>query len=85
MTRRTKALRASEARFRSIFEDSVLGIALPEDITEKWLDQQALFRAERLAEIIKWYIHRLRKEVEPDPAKPRYILNVRGVGYRFSG
>jgi two-component system sensor histidine kinase AtoS len=28
MTRRTKALRASEARFRSIFEDSVLGIAL---------------------------------------------------------
>ena len=35
-------------------------------------------------EIIKWYIHRLRKKVEPDPANPRYILNVRGVGYRFS-
>jgi len=36
-------------------------------------------------EIIKWYIHRLRKEVEPDPSNPCYILNVRGVGYRFSG
>jgi len=36
-------------------------------------------------EIIKWYIHRLRKKVEPDPANPRYILNVRGVGYRFAG
>jgi DNA-binding response OmpR family regulator len=35
-------------------------------------------------EIIKWYIHRLRKKVEPDPANPRYILNVRGVGYRFA-
>jgi DNA-binding response OmpR family regulator len=35
-------------------------------------------------EIIKWYIHRLRKKVEPDPSKPRYILNVRGVGYRFA-
>jgi DNA-binding response OmpR family regulator len=35
-------------------------------------------------EIIKWYIHRLRHKVEPDPANPRYILNVRGVGYRFA-
>lgn len=32
-------------------------------------------------EIIKWYIHRLRAKIEPDPARPRYILNVRGVGY----
>jgi DNA-binding response OmpR family regulator len=36
-------------------------------------------------EIIKWYIHRLRSKVEPDPSNPRYILNVRGVGYRFAG
>jgi DNA-binding response OmpR family regulator len=36
-------------------------------------------------EIIKWYIHRLRRKVEPEPANPRYILNVRGVGYRFGG
>jgi DNA-binding response OmpR family regulator len=36
-------------------------------------------------DIIKWYIHRLRKKVEPDPSRPRYILNVRGVGYRFAG
>lgn len=36
-------------------------------------------------EIIKWYIHRLRQKVEPDPSNPRYILNVRGVGYRFAG
>ena len=36
-------------------------------------------------QIIKWYIYRLRKRVEPDPSNPRYILNVRGVGYRFAG
>jgi DNA-binding response OmpR family regulator len=35
-------------------------------------------------EIIKWYIHRLRRKVEPDPHAPRHILNVRGVGYRFA-
>jgi two-component system KDP operon response regulator KdpE len=34
-------------------------------------------------DIIKWYVHRLRHKVEPDPSNPRYITNVRGVGYRF--
>jgi DNA-binding response OmpR family regulator len=32
-------------------------------------------------QIIKWYIHRLRQKVELDPSSPRYIVNVRGVGY----
>jgi DNA-binding response OmpR family regulator len=34
-------------------------------------------------DIVKWYIYRLRRKVEPDPSEPRYILNVRGIGYRF--
>jgi len=34
-------------------------------------------------DIIKWYIHRLRHKVEPDPSNPKFIVNVRGVGYRF--
>jgi DNA-binding response OmpR family regulator len=34
-------------------------------------------------QIIKWYIHRLRRKVEPDPSNPRHIETVRGVGYRF--
>ena len=34
-------------------------------------------------DICKWYIHRLRRKIEPDPTSPRYVLNVRGVGYRF--
>lgn len=49
-----------------------------------WLVQQyeceTLYEARR---IIKWYIHRLRRKVEPDPSRPRHILNVHGVGYRF--
>ena len=36
-------------------------------------------------DICKWYIHRLRRKIEPDPSSPRYVLNVRGVGYRFGG
>jgi DNA-binding response OmpR family regulator len=34
-------------------------------------------------QIIKWYIHRLRQQVEPDPSTPRHVVNVRGVGYKF--
>ena len=34
--------------------------------------------------IIRVYIRRLRKKIEPDPASPNYILNVRGAGYMFS-
>ncbi len=34
-------------------------------------------------QIIKWYIHSLRQKVESDPSHPRYILTVRGMGYRF--
>ena len=44
------------------------------------------YEAEDLYEarqIVKWYIHRLRRKVEPDPSSPRYVLNVRGVGYWF--
>jgi two-component system OmpR family response regulator len=29
------------------------------------------------------FVLRLRKLIEPDPASPRYILSVRGTGYRF--
>jgi two-component system, OmpR family, alkaline phosphatase synthesis response regulator PhoP len=34
-------------------------------------------------QIIKWYIHRLRQKVEEDSSHPKFILNVRGVGYRI--
>jgi DNA-binding response OmpR family regulator len=34
-------------------------------------------------QIIKWYIHRLRQRVEPDPSNPRHVVNVHGVGYKF--
>jgi DNA-binding response OmpR family regulator len=35
-------------------------------------------------ELVKWYIHRLRRKVEADPRQPRHIVNVRGVGYRLA-
>jgi two-component system, OmpR family, phosphate regulon response regulator PhoB len=29
------------------------------------------------------HVRRVRHKIEPDPAKPRWITTVRGVGYRF--
>jgi two-component system OmpR family response regulator len=29
------------------------------------------------------FVMRLRKVIEPDPAQPRYIVSLRGMGYRF--
>ena len=35
------------------------------------------------AEYLRVYMGRLRRKLEPDPAKPRYLLTEPGVGYRF--
>jgi two-component system, OmpR family, phosphate regulon response regulator PhoB len=34
-------------------------------------------------ETLTEHIHRLRRRIEPDPERPRWVLTVRGVGYRF--
>jgi two-component system response regulator RegX3 len=31
------------------------------------------------------HIKRLRTKIEPDPANPRYLVTVRGLGYKFEG
>ena len=33
--------------------------------------------------VVDNHIVGLRRKLEPDPAKPRFLLNLRGLGYRF--
>lgn len=35
-------------------------------------------------DLARWRIHELRKVIEANPRKPRYILTVRGTGYRLA-
>ncbi len=34
--------------------------------------------------LVKTHIHHLRQKIEPDPANPRYLVTVPGVGYVFT-
>jgi len=40
------------------------------------------FASER---VVDNHIANLRRKIEPDPANPRYLRNLRGLGYRFDG
>jgi DNA-binding response OmpR family regulator len=52
---------------------------------EKLLDEawgQDTFLTDR---VVDNHIVALRKKIEREPAEPRYLISVRGVGYRFDG
>lgn len=34
-------------------------------------------------DLAKWHIHQIRQAIEPDAQNPKFIINVRGSGYRF--
>jgi DNA-binding response OmpR family regulator len=52
---------------------------------EKLLDEawgQGTFLTDR---VVDNHIVALRKKIERAPAEPRYLVSVRGMGYRFDG
>jgi len=55
-------------------------------LTRGQLLDEAWGRAIAISErVVDNHIVKLRKAIEPDPAAPRYLVSVRGVGYRFDG
>jgi DNA-binding response OmpR family regulator len=58
--------------------------ASPNPVAPRQLLQQALSydsSESEASEIVKAHIHHLRRKIEPDPAQPRHIKNVRYKGY----
>ncbi len=71
-----------EVKLLVVLMENAQRVVPPEELVRAVMD----YEPEHLQEarqIIRWYIHTLRSKVEPNPDKPRYIMNVRGVGYRF--
>ena len=50
---------------------------------EQLLDLSRLHGAEVYDRSIDVQVLRLRRKIEPDPARPRYLLNQPGIGYRL--
>jgi len=48
------------------------------------LDQVWGYRHDGYEHTVNSHINRLRAKIEADPARPRYVLTVWGVGYKFS-
>jgi DNA-binding response OmpR family regulator len=59
-------------RGRVLTRDQLLNEAWGEDI----------FTTDR---VVDNHIVALRRKIEREPAEPRYLISVRGVGYRFDG
>ena len=53
---------------RTTILEAVFEVPAEEDIQTKTLEK---------------HIWSLRQKIEPDPKEPRYLINVRGVGYKF--
>ncbi len=49
------------------------------------LDRVFGYDYEGMERTVDVHIMNLRRKVEPEPGKPRYIISVPGVGYRFEG
>ena len=83
-TRDGKALALTPPEFRllvHLMQNSHRVVQPPElvQVVQEY-DAEDLYEARQ---IVKWYVHRLRHQIEPDPSHPRHIVNVRGVGYMF--
>lgn len=64
--------------FRCLINNSGHAVSRKQILQEVWnLHEDTDTRA------IDNFIVRLRRYIEPEPAKPRYLLTVRGIGYRF--
>ena len=67
-------------------------VCLLETPDQVWSPQELVRRAQGYETdawgaraIVRVHIRRLRKKMETNPSAPKYILNVRGVGYMFTG
>tara|TARA_B100000949_G_scaffold17806_1_gene13754 strand:- start:1604 stop:1897 length:294 start_codon:yes stop_codon:yes gene_type:complete len=72
-------LTRTEFRLLVEFASSPGKVMSREDLLERvWA--RDYFDDERLVDV---HVRRLRTKIEPDPANPRYVVTVRGMGYKL--
>lgn len=78
---KTIALTATEYALLELLSDNTDQILTSETLLGRIWGAYALDNRDYL----KVYIRRLREKIELDPAKPEYIITVRGMGYKLAG
>lgn len=70
---------------RKEFDLLALLLERPGHVVSRATCMERLWPSRRLTDsrTLDTHVKRLRKKLEPEPARPRYLLTVRGVGYRF--
>jgi DNA-binding response OmpR family regulator len=71
----------TELRLLSAFVRNRRRVLSRQEITDEvWGEGTAI-----TPRVVDTHVANLRQKVEPDPVEPRFIVGVRGVGYRFDG
>ena len=65
---------------RFLIEHSDEVVSRSEILDQVWGDAASVY-----PRTVDTHVGRLRKKLEDDPNNPRYIVGIRGVGYRFDG
>ena len=64
---------------RALMSRAEQSVSRDQLLSEVWNDE------ENNSNIVDVYIRRLRAKLEPDSYRPRHILSMRGIGYKFTG
>jgi DNA-binding response OmpR family regulator len=75
-------LTPTEFNLLTTLADRAPGVVSPQTLMRQATGYEA--DPSEARDLAKWHIHHLRRKVEDDPRDPRYLLNVRGVGYRLA-
>ena len=75
-------LTPTEFNLLTTLADRAPGVVSPQTLMRQATGYEA--DPSEARDLVKWHIHHLRRKVEDDPRQPRYLINVRGVGYRLA-
>jgi two-component system, OmpR family, response regulator RegX3 len=77
-------LTASEFRIVAHMATNAGRVLRPHEILNA-VSEDYHYKAREAQDVFKVYVRRIRRKLEPSEAEPRYLVTVRGLGYRLDG